>query len=198
MSLVYLVYQMPNGRAWYTGEELRVIENSPVYFPRFDDERGKQVSLEFALEARKRWREDPRIRIETHIALEKYGQFIDEDREAPSTGRDDRDRVFVPFTNTNGLGLIASPGRTPDGPCWYIRAADIPAFQKDGRHTAVESVSGPTPQAAAQAAFDRFGPQILFEDPDAKVRAAQQARERAEQEKNRHFVNLRPADRGPR
>lgn len=189
----YIIYLMPSGqRAWFVGTDSRVVNNSPVQYPRFDDEKSKEVSLEFAQDAKRRWLQD--FGISVRIAAERYGRFIDEGDGACE--QDSRVAKFVPI---NGLlGLIVMPGTVPSGKVWFARAIDVPAFKTNNQYQTIESVQGETAEAAAKSAAERWGTGVLFADPQAAVLAARQARERAEQEKNRQFVNLRPADRGPR
>lgn len=195
MSLVFLVATSKDGRrCWFAGTDTRLNRFSqPVQFPLFDDESSKQVSLEFALDARDRWKNE--FGIDCHIALEKYGKFIEDDHRPQAPEQDLRHPQFVPFTN--GLGLQVTPGRTPRGDAWFVRAADIPAFAQDGRHTAVESVSGATPIEAAERAVDSWGQEILFRDP-AQDERDEKARQQAQavQQRNQTPRNIRPGDRG--
>jgi len=187
VTLAFLVVEPPyiKGRAWFVSEARIIIDHEPVYVPMFDDEKSKQVTLDFALDARARWRHycQRTFKSDLHIVLEKYGPFIDEHRLAPSTGQDSRQPEFVVFDNTNppGLGLIVVPGNRPEGPCWFVRAVDIPAFAAEGRHTVIESVVGATPQEAAQRAFDTYGSHILFGDPDADAREEKERQEKLKQ-----------------
>jgi hypothetical protein len=195
MSLVYLTATTPTGaRAWFVALDSRLDKyKRPVQFPLFDDEASKQVSLEFALDARDRWKKD--FGIDCNIAVEKYGPFIGDDHGPQAPEQDLRQPQFVPFTN--GLGLQVTPGRTPRGDAWFVRAVDIPAFAQDGRHTVIESVSGATPIEAAQRAVDTYGQEILFRDPNQDAldeRARQQ--EQVAQKRNQTPRNIRPGDRG--
>lgn len=186
MSLVYLVSETHDGRrCWFSGSfDTRTNKfQQPVNVPLFDDETGRQVSLEFAIEARKRWRED--FGITVRICLEKYGQPIGDDG-SQNSGEDNRTPQFVPFTN--GLGLTATPGTRPDGRCWFVRAVDIPAFAEGTRHTAIESINGATPVEAAQRAVDCWGQQILFRDPNQDSRD-EEARKKAAVEENKRRLN---------
>ncbi len=108
--------------------------------------------------------------------------------------QDLRQPQFVPFTN--GLGLQVTPGRTPRGDAWFVRAAGIPAFAQDGRHTVIESVSGATPIEAAQRAIDSWGQEILFRDP-AQDERDEKARNQVQeaQRRNQTPQNIRPGDR---
>jgi hypothetical protein len=195
MSLVFIVGSTPDGRrCWCVGTNTKINRfQQPVQYPLFDDESSKQFSLEFALDARERWKNDFGINVQ--ITLEKYGQPIDEDRASAAPEQDRRQSEFVPFSN--GLGLKVVPGITPkQGQVWFVRAADIPAFSQDGRHTVIESVSGATPTEAAQRAVDSWGQEILFRDPaqdERDEKARQQAR--AEQQRNQTPRNIRPGDR---
>jgi hypothetical protein len=191
MSLVYIAGISKDGkRCWFTGTDTRLNQlQQLIQVPLFDDEKSKPVSLEFALEARDRWRKD--FGINCHIAIERDGAFIDEDRGAPALEQDFRRAQFVSFTN--GLGLIATPGNTPAGPCWFIKASDIPRFAQDGRYTVIESVSGATPIEAAQRAVDTYGQDVLFRDP-AQDERDEKARQQASQQKN-FTPGLRPGCR---
>jgi hypothetical protein len=161
----------------------------PVQFPIFDDENSKQVDLAFALDARERWRKDFGINVQ--ITFEKYGPPIDEDRGAPALEQDIRQAQFVRFSN--GLGLLVTPGRRPEGPCWFVRAADIPAFADGARHTAIESLAGNTPEEAALRAVDSWSQETLFRDP-AQDERDEKARRQASQQKN-FTPGLRPGCR---
>ena len=118
---------------------------------------------------------------------------IDEAHGTPPE-QDLRQPQFVPFTN--GLGLIVTPGNTPKGQTWFVKASEIPAFKIDGRHTAIESVSGATPIEAAQRAVDSWGQEILFRDP-AQDERDEKARQQAQvvQQRNQTPRNIRPGDR---
>jgi hypothetical protein len=188
MSLVYIAGISKDGkRCWFAGTVTRLNRlQQPIQVPLFDDEKSKQVDLAFALDARDRWRKDFGINVQ--ITLEKYGPPIDEDRGAPALEQDFRRAQFVRFSN--GLGLLVTPGRRPEGPCWFVRAADIPSFADGGRHAVIESVAGTTPIEAAQRAVDSWGQQILFFDPATIVEAERQATQQ------KHFIpGLRPGCR---
>ncbi len=120
------------------------------------------------------------------------GNTLFERESSPPTGPDNRQPQYVTFTN--GKVLLVTPAIRPKGQCWAIRAVDIPAFRENGKHTAIESVFGSSPEEAAQKAVDIHGQQILFADPNAAARAEQE-RQQAEKQKNRPPVNLRPGDR---
>jgi len=194
VSLVYLVSTSKGGRrCWFVNTDTRLNKyKQPVQFPLFDDENSRQVSLEFALDAKERWLKE--FGISCHIALEKFGNFVEEDRGTVTPEQDLRQPQFVPFTN--GLGLIVTPGNTTKGQAWFVKASDIPVFKIDGRHTAVESVSGATPIEAAQRAVDSWGQEILFRDP-AQDERDEQARQQAQaaQQRNHTPRNIRPGDR---
>jgi hypothetical protein len=194
VSLVFLCGTTKDGhRCWFVNTDTRLNRfQQPVQYPLFDDEASKQVTLEFALDARERWKKE--FGIDCHIAVEKYGKFIEDDHGPQAPEQDLRQPQFVPFTN--GLGLIVTPGNTPKGQAWFVKASDIPAFNIDRRHTAIESVSGATPIEAAQRAVDSWGQEILFRDPaqderDEKARQQSQAA----QQRNQTPRNIRPGDR---
>ena len=193
MSLVYIVGIQPNGQmVWFCGLKEGLDQyKRPTQVPIWDDESGRTVDLSFALDARERWRG---LGLNIQITLEKYGPPIDEDRGAAAPEQDLRQPQFVPFTN--GLGLISTPGNTPKGQAWFVKASDIPAFKIDGRHTAIESVSGATPIEAAQRAVDSWGQEILFRDP-AQDERDEKARQEAQaaQQRNQTLRNIRPGDR---
>ena len=192
MSLVYIVGIQPNGqRVWFSGLDNKLDQyNRPIQVPLWENESGRQVDLAFALDARERWRSQG---LNVQIVLEKYGMPIDEAHGAPPE-QDLRQPQFVPFTN--GLGLIVTPGNTPKGQTWFVKASEIPAFKIDGRHTAIESVSGATPIEAAQRAVDSWGQEILFRDP-AQDERDEKARQQAQvvQQRNQTPRNIRPGDR---
>jgi len=193
MSLVVIVGSTPDGRrCWFIGTDTRLNRyQQPVQYPLFDDENSKQVTLEFALDARERWRKE--FGIDCHIAIEKYGKFIDDDHGNASPEQDLRQPQFVTFTN--GLGLFVTPGNTPKGQAWFVKALDIPVFKTDGRHTAIESVSGATPIEAAQRAVDSWGQEILFRDPSQDERDEITRQAQATQRRNQAPRNIRPGDR---
>src|SRR5882724_8676095 len=181
MSHVYLVGTLKDGRrAWFVGTATWLNQiQQPVQVPLFDDEKSKPVSLEFALEARDRWQRD--FGIDCHIAIERDRVFIDEGRGNAAPEQDLRRPQFVKFSN--GLGIIVTPGNTPNGQTWFVKASDIPVFKIDGRHTAIESVSGDTQIEAAQKAVDTYGQQILFVDPEAIAE-----KERQQVIKNKNYI----------
>jgi hypothetical protein len=195
MSLVYLVSTSKDGRrCWFVNTDTRLNKyQQPIQVPQFDDENSKPVTLEFALDAKARWKRE--FGIDCYIAVEKFGQFIEDDHGPQAPDQDLRQPQFVPFTN--GLGLIVTPGNTPKGQAWFVKASDIPAFKIDGRHTAIESVSGGTPVEAAQRAVDSWGQEILFRDP-AQDERDEKARQQAQvvQQRNQTRRNIRPGDRG--
>jgi hypothetical protein len=189
MSLVYIAGTSKGGkRCWFTGTDNRLNRlQQPIQVPLFDDENSRQVDLAFALDARERWRKD--FGISVQITLEKYGPPIDEDRGIVAPEHDLRRPQFVKFSN--GLGIIVTPGNMPNGQTWFVKALDIPVFKIDGRHTAIESVSGDSQIEAAQKAVDTYGQQILFADSEAIAE-----KERQQVIKNRNYIpGLRPADR---
>ena len=194
----YLVFALPNhpGRPIYLHRTSEVSDGTrgatPVLRPVFDDDiQQSQVwtNAEFAVQARDAWRSKGYV-----VALkdqEGNGPLLErEETEAPRYD-DSRSRRFVLFTN--GLGLYAVPCNTPEGPRRSVRAIDIPSFAQDGRHTAVESVFGNTPEEVAQKVLDVYGQQILFADPEAAARAEEEKRKAAAQSK--HVPGLRPGDR---
>lgn len=193
-SSVYLFGELKDGRrCWWNGIYRDATANfKPVSIPCFDDADATLVSFEFAIEARKRWRQD--FGIVVHVALEKYGPTVSDDA-SQNSGEDTRTPQFVPFTN--GLGLFVTPGTRPDGRCWYLRSGDVPSFRDHQRHTAIESISGATPQEAAQRAVDSWGVEILFRDPNQDARDEEE-RKKAALEANRRQLNgvlVRPGDR---
>jgi len=194
VSFAYLVSTSKDGRrCWFVGTDARLNQyQQPIQVPQFDDENSKPVSLEFALDAKVRWKRE--FGIDCHIAIEKYGEFIEDDHGPQAPEQDLRQPQFVPFTN--GLGLQVTPGRTPRGDAWFVRAAGIPAFAQDGRHTVIESVSGATPIEAAQRAIDSWGQEILFRDP-AQDERDEKARNQVQeaQRRNQTPQNIRPGDR---
>jgi len=193
VSLVFIVGIQPNGqRVWFSGLKEGLDQyKRPTQAATWDDASGRQVDLAFAIDARERWRSQG---LNIQITVEKYGPPIDEDRGTAAPQQDLRQPQFVPFTN--GLGLIVSPGNTPKGQAWFVKASEIPAFKIDGRHTAIESVSGATPIEAAQRAVDSWGQEILFRDP-AQDERDEKARQQAQvaQQRNQTPRNIRPGDR---
>src|ERR1700687_138744 len=175
---VHLVFSLPN----HPGKKVyfhRLAEGSDGHrgmpaqtAPVFDDEIQFTTWLtsEIAVQQRDFWRERGyRVVIE-----DRQGNVLFE-REQSSEARynDSQTRRFVPFTN--GLGLIVTPGNTPSGPCWFVKAEDIPAFLPNKCYTAIESVCGTTPEEGAKPAVDLWSQNILFRDP-ADIAREQQER----------------------
>lgn len=194
--MAYLVITLKDGRrAWYRGTDTRldkwgVVQQTPL----FDDEKGKEVSLTFAIDASRAWRSYCRSAFDSDLQIvhEKYGQPFDIGEAPANLGADLRQKHFVTFNN--GLGLYVTPGNTPDGPAWFVKASDIPAFAQDNRHTTVESVFGGSPNEAAQRAVSLWGERVLFRDP-AEIAREEQERQAAEQQKNRKtYPGIRPGD----
>jgi len=194
---LYLVFSLPNhpGVAVYLHRTAELSDGTrgttPVVQPVFDDDVERSqvwTNPEFAVHARDYWRK----RGFCVVIKDRHGQVLFE-RENTEEPRFDDSRVprFVPFTN--GLGLIVTPGNTPSGPTWFVRASDIPFFTADARHTAIESVSGDTPESAAQRAVDSWGPQILFADPDAADKQKAERQQQASQQ-TPFMPRLRPGD----
>src|SRR5579862_3982382 len=194
--MAYLVIVTKDGRrAWYRGTDTRFDRFGAVQqIPQFDDEKAKELKLDFAIDACKAWRSYCRSAFDSDLQIvhDKYGEpFVVGESSSGTPAADVRQKHFVTFTN--GLGLYVTPGRDPQGEAWFVRACDVPLLVKDGRHTAIESASGRTPQEAAQRAVDTHGSHILFENPEVVARAEQE-RQRAEQEKS-FKPGVRPGDR---
>jgi len=194
--MAFLVIKLKDGRrAWYRDTDTRLDKWGAVQqFPRFDDEKGKEVSVAFAIDASRAWRSFCRSAFgsDLQVVHEKYGQpFEVGDSPSAASAVDVRQKQFVRFSN--GLGLYVTPGRNAQGEAWFVRASDIPGFLKDGRHTAIESVNGKTPEEAAQRAVDSWRQHILFRNPDEIVREEQE-RLRVVQEKT-FAAGIRPGDR---
>jgi hypothetical protein len=186
VSLVYLVSTSKDGRrCWFVNTDTRLNKyQQPIQVPQFDDENSKPVSLEFALDAREKWRRE--FGIECHIAIERYGPFIEDGRGPQAPEQDLRQPQFVPFTND--LGLQVTPAARPTGWCWAVRSVDIPFFQQDKKYTSIETIFGDTPEAAAQRAVDLYGQEILFANPNAIA-------EPAPAQKKVFTPGVRPGDR---
>jgi len=195
--MAYLILTLKDGRrAWYRDTDTRLDKWGAVQqVPLFDDEKGKEVSIAFAIDARRAWRSYCRSAFgsDTQVVHEKYGQPF-EVGESPSgtPAPDVRQKHFVTFTN--GLGLYVTPGRDPQGEAWFVRACDVPLLVKDGRHTAIESASGRTPQEAAQRAVDTHGSHILFENPEVVAERERQQQQAAQQIHTRRLAGVRPGD----
>jgi hypothetical protein len=194
--MAYLVITTKNGRrGWFVGTDTRFDKYGVVqHVPLFDDEKGKEVSVVFAIDASRTWRSYclSAFGSDLQVAHEKYGEpFNIGESPSGTPAAEVRQKHFVKFTN--GLGLFVTPGRNADGEAWFVRAADVPVFTEDNRHTAIESVSGKTPQEVAQRAVDSWGHKILFRDPADIVRE-QQERHQAAQQKT-FIPGLRPGDR---
>jgi hypothetical protein len=194
--MAYLILTLKDGRrAWYRDTDTRFDKWGAVQqVPLFDDEKGKEVSVAFAIDARRAWRSYCRSTFDSDLQIvhEKYGQPFEVGESSSGTPAPDvRQKHFVKFTN--GLGLIVTPGNTPQGPCWFVKAEDIPAFLPDKSYTAIESVVGETPQEAASRAVDSWGQKILFRDPEEIVREEQERKQSAQQ--TTFVPGLRPGDR---
>src|SRR5689334_9901712 len=114
MSLVYLVVVLSDGRrGWYVGSDTRLDEfKRPIQFPLFDDEKAKLITLDFALDARARWRDfcQQRFGSDLHISLDKYGHFVEKDYGKALTERPVEHQVrFVPLVggSVDGKGFHA-------------------------------------------------------------------------------------------
>lgn len=198
MSLVYLVVVLKDGRrGWYVGTETRLNQlQEPTQVPLFDDEKSKQVTLEFALDTRARWRDFCRqgFGSDLHIALDKYGQFVEKDYATGLTERPvEHQARFVPLTGggVDGLGYFVrfSPERTR----WYCRAIDIPSMSAE--HRDKETLWADSPEAVAQKILDVWGLKVAqpFDDPETFARV-EQKRQQSEQ-KRFYRPGIRPGDR---
>jgi hypothetical protein len=147
-QLVHLIGLQQNAqRAFFIGEDQRIVNYRVVYIPLFDSEaqNSKAVSLEFAREARNRWRDA--FNIVAHVALTTDGEFVEDDvPTATSTGRDGR----VPLKATlDGVTFyLVIPVRTPsDGACWCLRF--------DRPELANQTIFGPDAITVLRRAQDR-------------------------------------------
>jgi hypothetical protein len=193
--MAYLVITLKDGRrGWFVGTDTRLSEfKEPVQVPQFDDEKGKEVPVAFAIDAIRAWRSYclSAFGSDLKVAHEKFGEPLDIGAQSSAPFIDVRQKHFVKFTN--GLGLYVTPGRDPLGEAWFVRAVDVPSFVKDGRHTTIESVSGRNPHEAAQRAVDLWSQTILFRDP-ADIAQEEQERHRAAQQRT-FMPGIRPGDR---
>jgi len=166
----------------------------PKTEPELDDaiDQAARFSPEQAVAMRTFWREQGySVVIEDTQAR---GPLFERQKAEESSSNDSRVRQFVSFTN--GLGLIVTPGNSPNGPCFYVKAGDIPSFVAASKHTAVESVSGSTAQDAAQRAVDIWGQEILFPDPEAALKAEQERQKASRQASQLQTgVRTRPGSR---
>ena len=198
MSLVYLTASTPTGaRAWFVALDSRLDKyKRPVQFPLFDDTNAKQISLEFALDARERWRKDFGINVQ--ITLEKYGLPFDEKGSAPLlTERSvDHPSQFVPLTGggVDGKGYFIH--FSPERKKWYCRAIDIPSMVAEHRDR--ETLWADKPEDVANKILELWGINIAvpFDDPNAIARAeAERQQAQAAQQRNNRTPGMRPGDR---
>jgi len=168
----------------------------PIQFPLFDDESSKQVTLEFALDARERWRKDFGINVQ--ITLEKYGPPFDEKDSAPllTERLADHPSQFVPLTGggVDGKGYFIH--FSPERKKWYCRAIDIPSMVAEHRDR--ETLWADKPEDVANKIIELWGTTIAVPvvDPEAVERerfARQQAQ--AAQQRNDRTPGMRPGDR---
>jgi hypothetical protein len=198
MSSVYLIGEKRDGhRCWFAGTYRDTTVNfKPVQIPQFDDETGKQVSLEFAVAAQKRWRED--FGITVSVALEKYGQPIATDyQQSPTERSADHPVRFVPLVGggVDGLGYFVrfSPERRE----WYCRADMIDSMV--AQHRDRETLWAQTPEEVANKILAQWTITIAvpIEDPQAALRAEQQKKQQAleAQRRKSNGALVRPGDR---
>lgn len=186
---MYLIIEVNGRRGWYWSEE-RVVTASHeiVYKPLFFDDKWKPVSLDFALDARARWRQ---MGYDVYIVRDRYDtDFVGEDYDQPSTGQDNREPVFV-HTVGGDFGYWVHAAVTPnDGRCWCLKFSN-PTL-------AAQSVFAATPEATISKARDLGFLQIEPPQP-SPIKAQQEAeRRRIEQEqRNSSPVTflIRPGDR---
>lgn len=194
--MAYLVCILKDARrCWFREEERRIINNVPVYFPIFDDEVSKEVTLQYALEVRKRWRQN--FGINCHITLERYGSFVEEDYSLPSATGDDRyaqhESRFVPLVGggVDGLGYTVryNPSRG-----WYCRADMVPSMAE---HRDQETLWDSTPEGVVEKILAQWGIKnaVPFVDPEAARREEFERQQAAQQQQERRFAGLRPGDR---
>ena len=198
MSLTYLVSTSKDGRrCWFVNTDTRLNRfQQPVQFPLFDDENSKQVSLEFALDARDRWRRE--FGINAEIVVEKYGRPIDQKDSAslPIERPVEHRSQFVPLTGggVDGKGYFIH--FSPERKKWYCRAIDIPSMIAEHRDR--ETLWADSPEAVANKVLELWGINVAvpFEDPQAAVRAEQaRLQEQAERKRSQTPRNIRPGDR---
>jgi hypothetical protein len=198
MSSVFIIAETKDGRrCWFSGSYRNETRNfQPVEYPLFDDEVGKQVSLEFGLAAQKRWRED--FGISVSIVLEKYGQPVATDDQQPLTERPaDHPVRFVPLVGggVDGLGYFVrfSPERRE----WYCRADMIESMLT--QHKDKETLWAKTPEDVVNKILDQWGLKIAvpIEDPQAAVRAEEQRKQAVleAQKRRSNGALVRPGDR---
>src|ERR1051326_4339320 len=109
--MAYLILTLKDGRrAWYRDTDTRLDKWGAIQqVPLFDDEKGKEVSVAFAIDASRAWRSYCLLAFgsDLQIVHEKYGQPFEVGDSQPGTPAPDvRQKQFVPFTN--GLGLIVT------------------------------------------------------------------------------------------
>jgi hypothetical protein len=197
MSSVFIIAETKDGRrCWFSGTYKDEIRNfKPIQIPQFDDETGKEVSLEFAVAARKRWKED--FGITVSIAIEKYGQPIPTDDQQPLSERPaDHPSRFVPLVGggVDGLGYFVrfSPERRE----WYCRADMIESMLT--QHRDRETLWARTPEEVVTKILDQWTLKIAVpvEDPQAAVRAEEQRKQQTLEAQRRKSGGalIRPGD----
>jgi len=198
MSLVYLVSTSKEGRrCWFVNTDARLNKyQQPIQVPQFDDENSKQISLEFALDARERWRKDFGINVQ--ITLEKYGLPFDEKDSAPLlTERPvDHPSQFVPLTGGGVGGRGYFIHFSPERKKWYCRAIDIPSMVAEHRDR--ETLWADKPEDVANKILELWGIKIAipFDDPEAIARKDQERQQaQVAQQRNNRTPGIRPGDR---
>jgi hypothetical protein len=201
MSLVYLVSTSKDGRrCWFVNTDARLNKyQQPIQVPQFDDENSKQVTLEFALDARERWRKDFGINVQ--ITLEKYGKPFDEDHGIAAPALTERPiehpTTHVPLYGGGFDGKGYFIHYSPERQKFYCRSIDIPSMIAEHRDR--ETLWADKPEDVANKILELWGVKIAVpvEDPEAIEReqfARQQ--EQAAQKRNQTPRNIRPGDRG--
>ncbi|MGB9474830.1 MAG: hypothetical protein WCE87_07140 [Candidatus Udaeobacter sp.] len=198
MSTVYLAGQTKDGRrCWFNGTYRdEVVNFKPVQIPQFDDEHGKEVSLEFAQAARKRWLSD--FGIIVSIAIEKYGQPIPTDDQQSLTERPaDHPVLFVPLVGGGVDGLGYHVRFSPERKEWHVRADSIESML--AQHRDRETLWAKTPEDVVNKILAQWSLKIAvpIEDPQAAVRAAEQRKQQAleAQRRKSNGALVRPGDR---
>jgi hypothetical protein len=196
MAQVYLVGVPPQYpcRCWLVGTESRKLRSGEIVdAPVLDDSKAKLCDLDYAIEAKRFWKE--KLSLTLHISAEKYGQFIAEDLSDPAVETTNHEIRFVPLTggNVDGKGYFAK--YNPQLRRWYIRAIDIPSMAVE--HAAKETLWADSPEGVVSKVLEHWGLHIAvpFDDP-AAIEKARQEQEKAQQAAQHvRIAGLRPGDR---
>jgi hypothetical protein len=180
--LVHVVFVLTNGnRIWFSHTDRRqhprTFEWQTVPVADDDPRQSRPMRYDMALMAAKRWREE--FHYSVRLALEQYGEFIDEPEQAtPALAERTPKHAIV-----NGIDILVIPGSDR---FYYVR---FPG-------SAIESLKGNTPEEAV----DAFEKMVVYRPELAKwveryVPPAPRAEEPvAQQQTHQQFGRRRPGD----